>query len=85
MNRREYKSPSIMCVQYIVGFHEYIGGYLEYVGGCSVRRKDVMIHVDIIRTRKGGGGCSVHRKNNMSTWRCIMIHVGEQIDAFDLY
>ena len=42
-------------------------GYLEYIGGCSVHRRDIMIHVggyhEYIR------GCLVH-------WRDIMIHVG---------
>ena len=27
------------------GYHEYIGGYHEYIGGCSVHRRDIMIHV----------------------------------------
>ena len=26
------------------------GGYLEYVGGCSVYRRDTMIHVGVINS-----------------------------------
>ena len=47
----------IMCVQYIGGCSvhwgmfstsggvQYIGGYHEHIGGCSVHRRDIMIHV----------------------------------------
>ena len=34
----QFRSPCIMCVQ-------YIGGYHEYTGGCSVHRGDIMMHV----------------------------------------
>ena len=53
-------SPSIMCVQYIWGYHEYIGGcsvhredstntslgYHKYIRGIScVHRGDIMMHM----------------------------------------
>ena len=30
------------------------GGYLEYIGGCSVHRRDIMIHVGDIMSTLGG-------------------------------
>ena len=32
-------------VQYIGGNHDECGGYHEYIRGCSVHRRDIMIHV----------------------------------------
>ena len=31
-----------------------LGAYLEYIGGCSVHRKDIVIHVGDIMSTSGG-------------------------------
>ena len=30
------------------------GGYLEYIGGCSIHRRNLMIHVGDIMSTSGG-------------------------------
>ena len=42
-------------VQCIGGFHGLCGGYQVFIRGCSVHRRDTMIHVEGII-----GGCSVY-------------------------
>ena len=49
-----------------LGDFQYIGGYHhEYTGGCSVHRRDTMMHVG--EYHEYIGGCSVHQRDIMST------------------